>query len=144
MNTQFSIAEFGSELHQKSIFLRNDILRKPLGLQFTDIELANEINQHHLVMLLNSEVCGVTLLVPISISLVKLRQFAVAESLQGKGYGRKLVAFAEEFAKQEGFQRIELHARETARGFYASCGYKTIGSSFLEIGIPHHKMTKTL
>ena len=144
MNLQFSIAPFGSDLHQKSIFLRNEILRKPLGLKFSDLELVQETNQHHLVMVLDNEVAGVTLLVPIDETTYKLRQFAIAESIQGKGYGRKLVAFAEEFSRKKGCKFIELHARETACKFYSKSGYKVIGEQFLELEIPHYKMTKKL
>jgi predicted GNAT family N-acyltransferase len=144
MNLLFSIAPFGSDLHQQSILLRNEILRKPLGLLFSDIELANEINQHHLVMILNDKVEGTTLLVPATETTYKLRQFAISEDLQGKGYGKKLVAFTEEFSRKKGCKLMELHARETACKFYEKCGYSSVGDEFEEVGLPHYKMTKKL
>lgn len=144
MKTICAIAEFGSDLHQKSVFLRHEILRKPLGLKFTDIELVNEINQYHLVMILDEEVVGTTLLFPTDEDTIKLRQFAISEHFQGKGLGKKLVNYAEEFALKQGFSDMQLHARETACAFYTKCGYTAIGEQFLEVGIPHYKMIKTL
>jgi len=144
MKTTFSIADFGSDLHQKSVFLRNDILRKPLNLRFTDIELANEINQFHLVIMLDDVVIGTTLLLPIDESVIKLRQFAIETNSQGKGLGKKLVNYAEEFSLKQGFSEVQLHARETACGFYKVCGYNIVGEQFLEVGIPHYKMVKKL
>jgi len=144
MKTNCTIAEFGSDLHQKSVFLRHDLLRKPLGLKFTDIELVNENNQYHLVLIMDEQVIGTALLLPIDESIAKMRQFAIATALQGRGLGKKLVNYAEEFALKQGFSEIQLHAREEACAFYEVCGYSTVGEQFLEVGIPHYKMTKKL
>jgi predicted GNAT family N-acyltransferase len=71
-----------------------------------------------------------------------MRQVAVAAAMQGKGVGARLVAASEDFAKEHGFQKITLHARETAVLFYERIGYQKIGERFEEVGIPHFKMEK--
>ena len=38
------IIDHGSEDYQKMVDLRNEILRKPLGLSFTDTDLEKEFN----------------------------------------------------------------------------------------------------
>ena len=144
MNLTFTIAEFGSDLHQHSIVLRDHLLRKPLGLKFTDIELAEEIDQIHLVALIDGIVVGVTLLKGVDDNTMKLRQFAVNDNLQGKGIGKKLLHFAEEVAKDMGKESMELHAREKASFFYGKLGYSSFGDVFEEVGIAHYKMTKSL
>lgn len=144
MNLTFTIAEFGSDLHQQSIVLRDQVLRKPLGLKFTDIELAKEIDQMHLVGTVDGIVVAVTLLVPLDDASFKLRQFAVNDNLQGQGIGKKLLHFAESTAADHGKQSIVLHAREMASQFYGQYGYAIQGDAFTEVGLPHFKMRKNL
>ena len=144
MNLKFTIAEFGGDLHQQSIVLRDQVLRKPLGLKFTDIELALEMEQLHLVGTVDGIVVAVTLLVSQADQVMKLRQFAVNENLQGQGIGKQLLHFAENTAMDQGMQTIELHAREVAAKFYAQYDYIIQGKSFIEVGLPHFKMRKVL
>ena len=73
-----------------------------------------------------------------------MRQVAVQTEWQGHGIGKKLVEFAELFAKKLLFIKIELNARKTAIDFYLNLGYKTIGNEFIEVGIKHIKMFKNL
>jgi predicted GNAT family N-acyltransferase len=144
LNLTFTIAEFGGDLHQQSIVLRDQVLRKPLGLRFTDIELAQEIDQQHLVATVDGIVVAVTLLVNQSDQVFKLRQFAVNENLQGQGIGKKLLHFVENTAIDQGKKSIELHAREVAAKFYAQYEYVVVGEPFTEVGLPHFKMRKKL
>ncbi len=91
------------------------------------------------------EVIGCLVLKPIPESNeLKMRQVAVKENHQGKGVGRKLVEFSEEFAKQEAYTKMTLHAREVAKDFYLALDYKIVGEQFEEVGIPHYKMEKLM
>jgi ribosomal protein S18 acetylase RimI-like enzyme len=75
---------------------------------------------------------------------VRLRQMAVLNNLQGKGIGRALMQFAENIARDRGFQKITMHARKTAVGFYEKLGYRISGQEFEEVTIPHYVMEKLL
>jgi ribosomal protein S18 acetylase RimI-like enzyme len=75
---------------------------------------------------------------------VRLRQMAVLNNLQGKGIGRALMQFAENIARDRGFQKITMHARQTAVGFYEKLGYRVCGQEFEEVTIPHYVMEKLL
>jgi len=55
-----------------------------------------------------------------------------------------LVLFSEKWAKDNGYRRIELHARETAIDFYKRMQYQITGSVFEEVGIPHRAMFKNI
>ena len=137
-------AEFGGDLQRKSVVLRDRLLRKPLGLVFTQEELANENNQIHLVACEKEEMIGVLLLVPLNKQEIKMRQVAVSTKLQGRGVGKKMVAYAEELGRQRGFNKMVLHARKEPVKFYQKLGYKVIGEQFEEVGIPHFKMEKEI
>jgi predicted GNAT family N-acyltransferase len=135
---------FGSDLQQESIELRSRILRKPLGLSFSTDELEKEADQYHLGVFRNDQLCGVLLLKPQKMGYIKMRQVAIDTPWQGKGIGKELVAFAENFSKSLGFHHMILHARESAVPFYLTMNYHVEGDVFEEVGIPHYKMSKKL
>lgn len=122
--------------------LREDILRRPLGLSLVDEDLSDEEEEIILAGLEQGTVQACVLLKPLDTATVKLRQMAVAEALQGRGLGSELVQAAEQVAWESGFRRIELHARDVAAGFYRRLGYVQEGAPFSEVGIPHLKMIK--
>lgn len=141
---QITIEEvkFGSDKHKAILGLRNEILRKPLGMQLSEKDQENEDKDFHIAAFEGDKIIGCVLLRPINGKTIKLRQMAVCSSCQGQGVGAKIVAYAEEFIASRGFATIELHARKVARFFYEKLGYKTKGDEFLEINIPHVKMIK--
>ncbi len=141
---EFKEVPYGSALYQKSVELRDVILRKPLGLQFSKKDLAKEVTDHHLVCIEGEEVIGVILLRPVTDNHFKMRQVAVAESFQYKGIGTKLVDFCETFCNENGVKKISMHARNKAIPFYERLDYYTVGDLFYEVGIPHFKMEKEL
>ncbi len=137
--------EYGSPEQKESIVLREEVLRKPLGLQFNPEELSVESIQIHLAGFMDNSIVAVLLLVPIQGSQqIKMRQVAVADAFQGKGIGKRLVAFSETKALEIGYTLMVLHARKTAVPFYLSMGYNVQGEIFTEVGIPHLKMIKQL
>lgn len=136
--------DFGTPDYDQSIWLRTKELRIPLSLEFTEQELSEEWNQIHLgVFDLNHNIVAILVFKIIDNSTLKMRQVAVLGKLKGKGIGKELVSYAESWAKNNGFARIELHAREQAVPFYEKLKYKKVGKKFLEVNIPHYKMTKT-
>ena len=137
------ILEHGSSLQQLSLELRYQILREPLGLTFTDQDLYGEDQQVHIAAVHENQVLAVLLLKPNNTTL-KMRQVAVQNAFQGKGIGKALVSFSEQWAKAKGYTQIQLHARDTAIPFYLSLNYTLQGDGFSEVGIPHHYMFKWL
>ncbi len=139
------IVEYGSPEYDETLLLRTEILRKPLGLTFTEEQLSKEYDDIHLAITDNaSGIIACLILTPKNDSTVKMRQVAVAQDLQGKGVGKNLVAFAEEVAKYRGYAKIELNARDTAVPFYLAMDYSIEGSPFVEVGIAHSFMWKKI
>ena len=134
----------GTPMYDETVVLREKILRKPLDLAFLPAELAKECGHHHLICREHGRLAGCLVLKPISASEMYMRQLAVGSEFQGRGIGRKLVAYAEDFATQGGYSEIVLHARETAAGFYETLGYYKEGERFVEVTLPHFQMRKIL
>lgn len=136
--------EFGSPEYAATIELRRDVLRRPLGLDFTPEQLAAEGTDTHLAMLSGKEVWACLVLTPKDPLTIKMRQVAVRGDLQGRGLGRKLVEASEVWARENGFHVIILNARDTAVPFYLAQGYGLEGEPFEEVGIPHRAMRKII
>jgi predicted GNAT family N-acyltransferase len=135
---------FGSSLYNAMARFREDHLRRPLGLANSADDLAGEDRQVHIAAVEGDAILGTVILKPVSASLVKLRQMAVAPQTRGQGLGRDLMLFAEKIARQRGYREIEMHARVSAKGFYEKLGYRAVGDEFVEVTVPHVAMTKPL
>lgn len=136
--------EHGSPDYDKLVALRDEVLRRPLGLAFSAEQLASERGSLHLACFLGEEIVGGLLLTPQENRRVQMRQVAVREAMQGRGIGRALVEGAEGLARHLGCREMVLHARETAVTFYERLGYVTVGERFFEVTLPHREMTKDL
>lgn len=138
------IIDHGSKEYQQMIDMRMQILRKPLGLNFTDEELAKETIDILIGAFEDEMMLGCCMLTRVEQNTVRLRQMAVKTGLQGKGIGRALMQFAENIARDRGNSKIIMHARKTAAGFYEKLDYKVAGMEFFEVTIPHYVMEKVL
>ncbi len=137
--------EFATPEYDAAVSLRYDVLRRPLGLDFTLEQLAAEYDQLHLAAFdERGELIGYLNLSPVDVRQVKMRQVAVAERWQGRGVGQALVAASETLARQLGFAHMVLHARELAVPFYKKLHYEQVGERFEEVTIPHWRMEKAL
>lgn len=136
--------DHGTKEYQQMVNLRNEILRKPLGLSFDDEELEREKEDILIGAFEDDRILGCCLLTRMDANSVRLRQMAVPGSMQGKGVGRALMIFAENIARDLGYRKLCMHARKTAVGFYQKLGYSVSGSEFEEVTIPHFIMEKSL
>jgi N-acetylglutamate synthase-like GNAT family acetyltransferase len=136
--------DHGSADYFKMVELRNEVLRKPLGLNFTEEELANEHQDILIAAFDDDEMVGCCMLCKENNERIKLRQMAVHENVQGKGLGAAILNFAENIARDKGYKTIFMHARETAVGFYEKLGYQINSEVFNEVNIPHYVMEKRL
>ena len=138
------IIDHGSPEYRQMVQLRDDVLRKPLGMYFTEEELETEKDNLLMAAYEDDHLLGCCMLVEEDSQTVRLRQMAVLNDLQGKGVGSALMNFAENLARDRGYKRITMHARKNAIGFYEKMGYKQVGEEFEEITIPHYVMEKQL
>ena len=113
-----------------AVELRHEVLRKPLGLNFTDEQLASEINSFHFVGEIDGTVLATAMATPIDLQAVKIRQVAVNSGEQGKGYGREIMGFAEDWATAMQYKGIVLHARAAVVEFYLKLGYEFFDEPF--------------
>jgi len=138
------LVEYGSLEYIQTRNLRNDILRKPLGLNLFERDLTIEFNSMHFAVIDGKAVIACVVAEPHSKSVVKIRQMAVSEPYQGIGIGARLMIYAEKVLQKKSFTYIYLNARKDVVLFYLKLGYKCVGKEFLEVTIPHIKMEKDI
>ncbi|MFM7672836.1 MAG: GNAT family N-acetyltransferase [Bacteroidota bacterium] len=138
------IIDHGTPEYLEMARLRQDILRRPLGLTLEPDELDTERNHIHIGAFEDESLLGCCMLVKENPKTVRLRQMAVSDKLQRKGVGKALMNFAENIARDQGFKNMNMHARKHAIGFYEKMGYKVTSTEFTEVTIPHVVMEKSL
>jgi len=136
--------DHGTKEYKQMLELRNEILRKPLGLSFKKEELDREKEDILIGAFEEDTMLACCLLTKVDEDSVRLRQMAVQNNLQGKGIGATMMNFAENVARDAGYKNMVMHARKTAIHFYEKLGYKVTGNEFIEITIPHVVMEKKL
>lgn len=141
---QFERIPYESVWYQQAYALRNETLRKPLGLDLLTEDLLAESEYFHYGMLEAHRVVACALAIPVLKSKAKIRQMTVAPEYQKQGIGRLLLENIERDLKQRGVTSVELDARSTAVGFYEKLGYVGEGEEFLAVSIPHLRMVKSL
>ncbi len=136
--------DFGSNEYDQMVLLRKKILREPLGLSFSEEELAQEKNDILIAAFDEDEILGCCVLTKFNNEKIRLRQMAVRADMQLTGIGASIMTFAENLARDKGFNYMIMHSRDTAIGFYEKIGYKVTSDEFTEVGISHHIMQKEL
>lgn len=143
------VIEYSSSdaLYARTLALREAVLRRPLGLQFSDDIAERERDYRHFALIVEKQASplGCLMVVQQENGFFQIRQMAVADAHQRRGHGSRLMLGVEQVLIREGFKgRLFLHARDVAIGFYARLGYVEVGEPFIEVGIPHAKMEKTI
>ncbi|WP_339735329.1 GNAT family N-acetyltransferase [uncultured Gimesia sp.] len=141
---KFERIPFRSDWYEQACELRNELLRRPLGLDLFTEDLEAEAGYRHFGMIEEDRVVACALAIPETPDKAKIRQMAVSVEYQNQGIGKQLVRNMELDLKQQGVESLELEARSTAVGFYEKLGYDAEGEEFLAVSIPHVRMVKSL
>lgn len=138
------ILDFGTPEYRQMVKMRDEILRKPLGLSFSESELEKEKDYMLIGAFEDEQMLGCCMIVEKDSARARLRQMAVLNNLQGKGIGRALILFAENLARDHGYKIISMHARKNTVPFFEKMGYTVTSADFIELTIPHVEMEKEL
>lgn len=74
----------------------------------------------------------------------KVERICTQKVARGTGSGRRIMEAIESEAKSRGLTTLKLGAQVTAIPFYEKLGYETCSGLFLDAGIEHKDMKKTL
>ena len=74
----------------------------------------------------------------------KVERICVLKENRQSGSGKAIMDKIEEHAKQQGLPALKLNAQTQAIPFYEKLGYQVISEEFMDAGIPHRTMKKTI
>lgn len=138
------IIDHGSKEYEQMVQLRNDVLRRPLGMTLQPDELASE-KEHVLIAAYDDgDLLGCCMLVKESEKQIRLRQMAVKNNLQGKGIGRSILNFAENVARDLGYNQLIMNSRNSSTPFFEKLGYRICSEAFEKNSILYYYMEKAL
>jgi predicted GNAT family N-acyltransferase len=123
--------------------LRHEVFCVEQGVSLADERDGRDANAVHLVAVEDGVVIGTCRLI-VEGTTVKLGRMAVARSRRGLGLARALLGEADARARALGAERIVLAAQLTAQAVYERVGYEPYGEVFLDAGIEHMMMGRTL
>ncbi|AFM01026.1 MULTISPECIES: GNAT family N-acetyltransferase [Desulfitobacterium] len=74
----------------------------------------------------------------------KLERICVRAAMRKFGLGSVVVKSLEKIAQEEGFCKAKIHAQTQAQNFYERLGYRQTSEEFMEDGISHIVMERTI
>ncbi|GIN83954.1 N-acetyltransferase [Heyndrickxia sporothermodurans] len=74
----------------------------------------------------------------------KVERICILPSYRGKGAGKLIMDAIHQFATDQNILKLKLNAQTHAIPFYEKLGYQVVSEEFLDAGIPHKTMKKTL
>lgn len=125
--------------------LRYDVLRAPLNQPIGSERNDGDLTGEHFALYEGTILRAIARLDIVDSETAQTRFVAVDTISQGKGYGRIIMEAVEAKAREKGYQKMILHARDYALDFYLRLGYKNIAPSYKLFDIlQHFKMEKQL
>jgi predicted GNAT family N-acyltransferase len=73
-----------------------------------------------------------------------IQRMAVLREQRGRGVGATMLQALTDAARAQGVRELRLHAQLSARAFYERAGWQAHGEEYLEAGIPHVDMRKSV
>ncbi len=87
---------------------------------------------------------GTGRLVHVNQGLGHIGRMAIRKEYRRQGIGKKILLLLIEMAIRSGHEKILLHAQLYVVSFYQQAGFIAVGDTFMDAGIPHIKMIRTL
>ena len=127
--------KYGSQEYQKTLELRNEVMRKPLGKNIYDEDFSCEENQiivgaFETNSIFSNLLIGCGVLNNLGQNTWMIEYVCIDSVLQRKGVGTALVQCMEKIAMDRGAKRMVLDARIKTIDFYQRFGYMPKGEIF--------------
>lgn len=131
---------------KKAFAIREDVFVKEQGVPLDDE--FDEFDQldgkcEHILVYHGGKAVGTGRLRVVE-GVGKLERICILKSYRKLGIGKVIVRALEKIAEEKGLSKVKLHGQTHAEGFYQKLGYETASDEFMEDGIPHYVMVKSL
>ena len=135
---------YGSKEYLDTITLRNEVFRKPYGLDIKDDDLEVDKTMEMYGVYIEDKLIGTVFLTQKDEDTAHIKNVALLEEFRGIGLGAYIMQFIENIARKKGYTKAFLTGRLYAENFYHRLKYKTISQPFDYKTVPHVNMEKDL
>lgn len=125
---------------RKAVFVEEQHV--PLAVEFDEFDRL-DAPCHHVLVYHDEKAVG-TGRIRIVGEDGKLERICLLKNCRSLGLGKLIIKALEAIAKELNLEQVKLHGQTHAEGFYEKLGYETASPVFMEDGIPHVLMKKTL
>jgi len=124
-----------------NVFVLEQGVPPELEIDALDADSAHVL--HVIVTSAEREVIGTArmLLEPL---LARIGRMAVLKTWRSRGIGQEMLEFLCAEAKRRGYTAVRLNSQTHATPFYYKQGFLSVGAEFVEAGIPHLEMRRSL
>ncbi|MBD8031535.1 MULTISPECIES: GNAT family N-acetyltransferase [Solibacillus] len=124
-------------------------LRKEVFVKEQGVPLSLEIDEYdetaiHFLVNEGENTIATARLREIEPKVGKVERVCVLNSYRGKRLGVLIMQAVEEYAKNAAFKKLKLNAQSYAVPFYEKLEFAVISPEFMDAGIPHRAMEKSI
>jgi len=136
--------DLNSNTYKDAIAIRHEVFvneqNVPENLEIDELE----DETLHIVLYDDTQRVATARILELEDNIYKIQRVAVSRDYREKGLGKQLMNEVENKVRELGGQKLTLGSQNTAIPFYEKLGYSIEGNEFMDAGIPHHTMVKTL
>ncbi len=133
----------GNQL-EESFRIRREVFVDEQGVPLEDEFDQYEQNAEHILIYHEEDEPVGTARLRVVDGWAKLERICLLAPYRKSGIGSFIIATLEQMAAEQGLTRMKLHGQTQAEGFYQKLGYETGSPVFMEDGIPHVLMVKSI
>lgn len=135
--------DLASDTYKDSLDIRMTVFVKEQQVSIEE-EVLDEEPCTHFIVYQQKTAIATARLFPKTDKRAYVQRVAVLKDYRGQHIGQQLITHMETAAKEMGFSELKLGAQTHALGFYEQLGYKAFGEEYLDAGIWHYDMLKTI
>lgn len=140
----FKIIQYALPEYKETLQLREDVMRKPLGLLLSAEDIKDDNMRTHIGGYYNGKLVCTCSFKIIHGKIAHIYSVCVKQEFQNRGVGQQLMNFTEKYVKLHGAARLYVEGRKSAKKFYQKCGFSPCGSEYIDMNIQHQDMRKDI
>jgi len=130
--------------HDEAFAVRKKVFVEEQGVPLHLECDAEDATATHFIMYEGEKPVGAARLRSIENSAAKIERVCILQDQRGKKLGALIMREMEKYAVSINKKILKLHAQSYAIPFYEKLGYTVTSPEFMDAGIPHRAMEKTI
>ncbi|MFB7156187.1 MULTISPECIES: GNAT family N-acetyltransferase [unclassified Lysinibacillus] len=130
--------------HEDAFAVRKQVFVEEQGVPLHLECDAEDASATHFIMYEDNDPVGAARLRNILDDAAKIERVCILQDQRGKKLGALIMTEMEKHAISMNKKKLKLHAQSYAIPFYEKLGYAVTSPEFMDAGIPHRAMEKTI